>query len=92
MQVWKRTVASEWLLFLVLLAMGIVTWWACGSPYEINDFWNHNVGPFLGVGSFTGFTFPKPEILALWFAPYLMVLCLRMIWWSIKTLFRTPRG
>jgi hypothetical protein len=91
MQVGKRTVARELLLFLVLLGVGIGTWWGVGSPGDINDFWNHNVGPFVGVGYFTGFTFPQLETLALWFVPYLLVLCLRLIWWSIRTLLRMPR-
>jgi hypothetical protein len=86
MKITKRTVAREWLLFLGLFCLGCpcsffigyVTWtnyYLHFSRYrDFDDFWNHRYG--LGHLSWA----------ATWLVPYLTVMLVRSVWWSLKML------
>jgi uncharacterized protein DUF6804 len=79
----RRTVAREWLIFLAVLPLGFATCFFLGfyreEPFSLSgaydDFWNAHFG--LG----------RAPSLALWLAPYLTLILIRSILWSISTLW-----
>lgn len=94
MQVSKRSVAREWLIFLLLFCLGVPAsfflgyyhppfrgyYWVHSSYGSYADFWNHGLG------------LDSPWSLATWLVPYLAVILIRSIWWSIKTLNISKRA
>jgi hypothetical protein len=101
----KRTVAREWLIFLPLFVLGgiisffVAYYWngvTPGDPYRVlqpplrdsyDAFWNDSFGFNCSPKPYFDPDLPR----YLWFAPYLGVMLIRSIWWSIKTL-RMPRN
>src|SRR6266446_5183479 len=90
MPVSKRTVAREWLIFLLLFPVGLPACFFLGyyhppaRGYGIN--WAHHT--FASYDDFwnAGLGLNNPWSLATWLAPYLVLMLIRSIWWSIKTL------
>jgi hypothetical protein len=100
----KRTVAREWLIFLPLFVLGgiisfFVAYYWNGKPFDpyrvlqltlrdsYDAFWNDWFG-FNCSNCGAGFNRAWP--IFLWFAPYLSVMLVRSIWWSIKMLRSLP--
>jgi hypothetical protein len=81
----KRTVAREWVIFLLLFAVG---GFVCCSVYynRFDHFWNEGFGFHRMQGRYHDW-FP----VFVWFVPYFGFMLIRSIWWSIKTL-AAPRS
>jgi hypothetical protein len=96
-QMSKRSIAREWLLFLALLPLGFASclflgyYWenfrtAYFSTYFLDH--HHGKGDYPAYDAFWNDAFGLGNLwtLALWLVPYLIVVFIRSVWWSIKTL------
>jgi len=96
MRISKFTLAREWLFFLMVFPLGFPACFFLGyysgefrhAYFTTSYLSHHNVNPNWSYDAFLkdAFGLGSLQSLARWFVPYLAVMVLRSIYWSINTL------